>query len=211
MFAWFKAMGWAAAFTGIALLLLYEFVFDVWRVPSDDPLLSASIQPTLSPGDLVVVTRRTTITRGHLLRCPDPQAAGRFVIARAIGAPGERVAIDRDVVSIDGHHLPSPRACEEPRRTVLDPSTNEEIELSCAVEDTGEITFGALQLPGQPRPPTTSTVDTGKWFLVSDDRHVHLDSRDYGQLDPAGCQHIVLRILGEKGVFDSRTRLSVIW
>lgn len=211
MFGWFKAIVWLAAFIGTILLLLYLVAFDVWQVPSDDPLLTASIQPTLSAGDWIVVTRRPAVARGNLLRCADPEAPGRFVIGRAMAESGERVSVDNDVVSVDGRRLPSPRACEERTRTVVDPTTNEEVELFCSIEDYGESTFGALRQPARPRPSTTATVDRGKWFLVSDDRHVHLDSRDYGQLDPAGCQHIVLRIVGPKGLSDARSRLTVLW
>ncbi|HXX67106.1 MAG TPA: signal peptidase I [Polyangiaceae bacterium] len=211
MLAWFRALAWLAVITGAVMLVLYVFAFDVWRVPGDDPLLSAAIQPTLGAGDLVLVTRHATVARGNLLRCADPQAPGRFVVARAIAAPGERITIENDVVSIDGRRLPSPRACEERSTTVTDPGTNEDVVLPCAIEDFGDITFGTLRLPAHPRPPTTAVVEEGKWFLVSDDRHVHLDSRDYGQLDPAACQHVVLRIVGAKGFLDARTRLTIVW
>lgn len=211
MRGWLKAAMWLVLVAGGVLVPLYLFVFDLWRVPSDDPLLTASIQPTLGAGDLVVVTRHTTVTRGNLLRCGDPQAPGRYVVARAVGAPGEHIAIEGDVVSIDRQRMPSPRACEQPFRTVVDPATNEEIELSCAIEDYGEMTFGTLRSPKAPRPPAAAVVAPGQWFLVSDDRHVHLDSRDYGEIDPAGCQHIVFRVVGAKGFLDSETRLAVIW
>jgi signal peptidase I len=211
MRGWLQAAVWLVVVTGGVLLGLYVFTFDLWRVPSDDPLLAASIQPTLGAGDLVVVSRQPSVSRGNLVRCGDPQAPGRFVVARAIGAPGEQIAIEGDAVSIDRRRVPSPRACDEPSRTVVDPVTNDEIVLSCGVEDYGEMTFNALRSPSGPRPPVSAVVAPGKWFLVSDDRHVHLDSRDYGQLDPADCQHILFRIVGAKGLFDSRTRLTVIW
>jgi hypothetical protein len=46
---------------------------------------------------------------------------------------------------------------------------------------------------------------------VSDDRHIHLDSRDYGQVAPGTCQHILFRIVGPAGFTDAKSRLTVIW
>ena len=84
MALWLRIMTWVTSIVGLVLLVLYVGFFDVWTVPADDPLLTAAIAPTLGPGDVVVVTRRTTVDRGNLLRCSDPQAAGRYVIARAM-------------------------------------------------------------------------------------------------------------------------------
>ena len=75
----------------VVLLGLYAIAFDVWTVPTDDPMLTASIEPTLSAGDLVVVTRHGSIDRGNLVRCIDPQEPGRFVIARAIAKAGDQI------------------------------------------------------------------------------------------------------------------------
>lgn len=83
--------------------------------------------------------------------------------------------------------------------------------LACSVEDFGERDFSALRSVDHPEPPTKTVVNTGLWYLVSDDRHVHVDSRDFGQLDTASCQHIVFRVVGNAGFGDQKTRLSIIW
>ncbi len=65
------------------------------------------------------------------------------------------------------------------------------------------MTYSALRARANPEPFHKVTVEFGKWFLVSDDRHVHLDSRDFGEIDsgPAGgCQHIVFRLVGRRRV-----------
>jgi signal peptidase I len=62
-----------------------------------------------------------------------------------------------------------------------------------------------------PEPPTRAAVESGRWFLVSDDRHVHVDSRDFGQVDVSTCLHIVFRIEGKDGMGDEKKRLSIIW
>ncbi|HEY8038656.1 MAG TPA: S26 family signal peptidase [Polyangiaceae bacterium] len=211
MRTWLKFVGWASAIIGAVLLVLYIFFFDVWRVPADDPMLAASIEPTLSAGDLVVVTRRTTVSRGNLLRCADPQAAGRFVVARAIARYGDEVAIQDEVVSIDGKRTPSPRACDPPTMLIHDPQSGDDVNLHCSIEEYGEMTFASLRQFDHAEPPTKATIEAGKWYLVSDDRHVHVDSRDFGQIDPNTCQHIVFRLVGADGFSDGKKRFNVIW
>ena len=211
MRTWFKFFGWIAAIVGAVLLVLYLGFFDVWRIPIDDPMLAASIEPTLSAGDVVALTRRTEVSRGNLLRCADPQAPGRFIIARAMARFGDRLDIGGEVVSIDSHRTPSPRGCDPPEMVIHDPQSSEDVTLGCSVEEYGEMNYRALRSVDHPEAPTKATPEPGKWFLVSDDRHVHLDSRDFGQIDPNSCQHIVFRIVGSAGFGDSKKRLSIIW
>src|ERR1700741_5086797 len=112
MRTWFRIIGWAVSVLGAIVLILYLGFFDVWTVPTDDPMLSASIEPTLSAGDVVVFTRRTDVSRGNLLRCADPQAPGRYIVARAMGRFGDKIEVRDEVVSLDGHRTPSPRGCD---------------------------------------------------------------------------------------------------
>lgn len=211
MRTWLKLVGWVGGILGVVLLVLYAFVFDVWTVPTDDPMEAASILPTLSAGDVVLVTRHTSVARGNLLRCPDPQAPGRWVIARAIGVGGENLELQDEVVMIDQKRLPSPRACDTPFVTVRDPQSGDDVTLNCSVEDFGERDFSVLRAGDHPEPPTTTTVSGGLWYLVSDDRHIHVDSRDFGQIDVASCQHIVFRLVSAAGFGDQKHRLSIIW
>lgn len=201
---------WTVGIGGVVVGLLYYFALDVWTVPTDDPLLSASIQPTLSAGDVIVLARHPTVSRGLLLRCPDPQAEGRFVVARAIGEAGDKFALVGETIHIDGHSVVSPHACMESQVSVLDPNRNEQLELNCSTEEYGEATYSVLRSE-HPEPPTQANIETGRWYLLSDDRHVHLDSRDYGQVDPSTCQHVVFRLFGAKGWTDWNTRLTFIW
>jgi signal peptidase I len=212
MRTWFRLVAWLVGVVGAVLLALYAFFFDVWTVPADDPLLAASVEPTLSAGDVVVVTRHTTVSRGNLVRCDDPQAAGRYIVARAMARFGDRLEIQSEVVLIDGKHTPSPRACDIPRVDLFNPQTSEDVSLVCSIEEYGEMAYSALRAEDRPEPPTRPvTVEAMRWFLVSDDRHVHLDSRDFGQIDPATCQHIVYRLVGAAGFGDTKKRLSIIW
>jgi signal peptidase I len=211
MRGWLKLLFWAVAIGGGVFLVLYETLFDVWRIPVDDPVLSASIEPTLTAGDLIVLSRHGTPGRSELLRCPDPEAPGRYVIARAIARSGENLALDGEIATVDEHRTPSPHACESPTKTMFDPSRNEDIDLTCSIEDYAGTEFTVLRSAAHPVPPMHVTVQPGLWFLLSDNRHLHLDSRDYGQLDTSNCKHIVFRIVGVRGISDSRSRLSIIW
>ncbi len=181
MRTWFRIVAWFVGVCGAAAMVLYLFVFDVWMVPKDDPLLSASIEPTLSAGDVVVLTRHSTAQRGYLLRCDDPQTVGRFVVARAMARPGEKFELRDEVVTIDGSRTPSPRGCDPPSALLFDPRINEDIPLTCSVEEFGMMAYSALRASDHPEPPTRATIEPDRWFLVSDDRHIHLDSRDFGK------------------------------
>lgn len=210
MRTWFKILGWVGGILGVLALLAYIFLVDTWRIPSDDPLEAASILPTLAPGDLVLVSRHKNLSRGDLLRCPDPDAPGRWVIGRAMAQAGETITIDHESLTIDRTHMTSPRACDPPHVTVHDPQKDDDIVLDCSVEEWGELDFGSLHSGQFPEPPSHTTVDHG-WYLLSDDRHIHLDSRDFGAMDPTACQHIVFRIVSKDGFGDAKHRLSVIW
>jgi signal peptidase I len=211
MRTWLKFVAWIVGVLGTIALVLYLGFFDVWTVPTDDPLLAASIEPTLSAGDVVVVTRRTEVSRGNLLRCADPQAPGRFVIARATARFGDEIEIGGESVAIDNHRNPSPRACDVPTAVVHDPQSGEDVTLGCSVEEYGETSYRALRSTDHPEAPTIEKVQPDRWYLVSDDRHVHLDSRDFGQIEPQTCQHIVFRLVGPGGFWDAKKRLNIIW
>ncbi|HZU83770.1 MAG TPA: S26 family signal peptidase [Polyangiaceae bacterium] len=211
MRTWLKIVGYLLATVGAILFVLHQLLLEVWRVPTDDPLLAASIEPTLTAGDLVVVTRHASVGRGNLLRCADPQADGRFVVARAIGRYGDEIELTDEVVSLDGQRNPSPRACDTPSIVVHDPREDDDVTLSCSIEEYGDLPFSVLRARSHQERPTKAKVEPGKWFLVSDDRHVHLDSRDYGQIDPTTCQHVVFRLVGAAGFGDKKSRLSIVW
>jgi signal peptidase I len=212
MRTWFRIVFWVLGVVGAVALVLYVGFFDVWTVPVDDPMLSASIEPTLSAGDIVVISRHTDVSRGDLVRCADPQAPGRFIIARAISKFGDHIEVSGETVSIDGKRTASPRSCDPPNLLIHDPQSNEDVNLTCSVEEYGDMNFSALRSTDHPEPPTKATIEAGKWYLVSDDRHVHLDSRDFGQMEPATCRHIVFRLAGAAGFLaDGKKRLTIIW
>ena len=86
-----RNMLWLAAILGAIVLLLYLFVFDTWVVPGDDPLLTASIAPTLSPDDRILTRRGSMPVTGELARCFMPDGSGKYTIGRVFGVGGDTV------------------------------------------------------------------------------------------------------------------------
>lgn len=196
---------------GMAVIagIIFAF-FDVWTVPSDDPQLAASVEPTLSAGDVVLVSRVMGAKDGDVVRCADPQAEGRYVVARVMGVTGDKIAFRSGGLAINGKSPSAPYACDTPKVTLKNPATNQDLELDCFVEEYAGGTHQSLRGAAVDR-DVTATVDAQHVYLVSDDRVLHLDSRDFGAVAPATCQHVAFRLWGTSGYFDAHKRLSVIW
>lgn len=196
---------------GMAVIAGIVFAFfDVWTVPSDDPQLAASVEPTLSAGDVVLVSRSMGAKDGNVVRCADPQAEGRYVVARVMGVTGDKIDFRSGNLGINGKSPSAPYACDIPKITLRNPATNQDMELDCFVEEYAGGTHQSLRGQAVDRDVTT-TVDAQHVYLVSDDRVLHLDSRDFGAVAPVTCQHVAFRLWGSTGYFDAHKRLSVIW
>jgi signal peptidase I len=155
---------------------------------------------------VVLLARHGLLDHGYLARCPDPETPGRFVVARAIARGGETIGFDSEIISVDGHHTPSATRCEPGDVAVHDPGSGNDLLLACEIEEYGELDFSVLRSFANPKSTPKQTVAPGRWFLVSDDRHVHLDSRDFGEVDPQLCQHVLFRA-ARRG----RPSLGVVW
>jgi signal peptidase I len=206
-----KFFAWAAGIAAVICGLVYAIWLDVWTVPSDDVRLGPALAPNMHEGDVILIARGTGTKLGWLMRCPDPDAPGRFVIGRTIATGGQTITIDRDTVSIDGRRLTTPSSCSQGTVQVVNPANGEELKMFCHVEELGSQYHEVLYLSANTEGKHESLVDPGKAFLVSDDRHIHLDSRDFGQVDPSTCQHIVFRLFSGKGWGDSAGRLTLLY
>lgn len=200
---------WTAVVLGVLGGLVYAFLFDVWVIPADDPVLAAAIEPQLAPGDTVLISRSTSPDVGVLVRCTDPDAPGRFVIARIVGHGGDVLDITGGTFQLNGHGVSAPNACDPPRVSVRNPATNEEEELPCSNEEFAGITHPALRAGIETRKHVE--VEGGQVYLLSDNRMMHLDSRDFGAVPQHSCQRISFRLWGSGGYGDTKHRLSVVW
>ncbi|KYF82556.1 signal peptidase I [Sorangium cellulosum] len=199
---------------GTLLLLgvvLRALVLDVWTVP-DDPMLGASIAPSLAAGDTVVVLTRGTPGFGELVRCPDPETPGGHIVGRIAGVPGDTVEVDHGSLVVNGHRYDAEVACTEPTLSIVDPATGNQVQLSCDM-----VTMGpGLHLRATGRKPPLERrhrveVRPDTVFLLSDNRSYHDDSRDFGLQPRAACnQRIVFRLWGAGGWADDQRRFTFV-
>lgn len=204
-----KALLWIAGVLGVVIGLLYAFFFDVWTVPVDDAQLAVSIEPTLRAGDVVVVSRRSNPDPGVLARCDDPDAPGRYVVARVVAHGNEDVELTNGVLRINGKNVLAPSGCDPPKVTLTNPATGEAMDLPCSREELGGGTHMALRYGGS-QATVATTVPGGALYLVSDNRYMHLDSRDFGAVPAASCRRVVLRLWGADSS-DSSRRFSFVF
>jgi signal peptidase I len=205
-----RGTAWFVAIVGAIALLLYLFVFDTWVVPGDDPMLTVSVEPTLRPGDRILTRRGSSPHIGELARCRSPLNVNKYVVGRVFGMDGDSVEIKSEGVWVGGKAIPRPRSC--PGMSLTHPATGEIIPLTCGEEDNPAWTYRTLRAATESavEPDVIARVETGKVFLVSDNRHLHQDSRDLGQVDAASCEHVVFRLWGESYV-DSSRRNTILW
>jgi signal peptidase I len=207
-----KAALWILGILAAIVLLMWLFVFDVWTVPDDDPRHNASIEPSLSAGDLVLLTKaKGEPSFGHLVRCVDPDQQARFVVGRVYGSGRDQLVFDNDVVTINGKREPSPRGCDPPVVTMKNPANGLDEELVCQVEESAGHEHPTFRSQKNPEAHREVKVEQNRIFLVSDNRHFHLDSRDYGALSPLTCQHLVFRLWGKSGYLETGRRFTVLW
>ena len=179
-----RVLLWCLVIVVAIVVGLYLAVFDVWMVPNGTAL-ATSLAPTLAGGNIVLVARKGSLEGERLVRCAHPTEPGSFVAARAYGYPGSKVAVEAELVLVDGKRWTPRESCTAPK------------PLTCASEfgeGDGERYF--WRDPLKPKPDVQAVVQPNKLFIVSDQRHDHFDSRDYGPVDLASCKPIVWRLWG---------------
>lgn len=200
-------MFWSGGVLGAIGVLLYLFVFDVWVVPHD-PLLAASAFPTLAPDDKMLVQRERVPGVGELARCTSPTEPGGYVVGRVFGVGGDRIQIVDGEITRNGARVGARHLCDPV--VLAHPVTQNLVTMRCAVADTGPFTFSYLTPTGQGGRRHLTVVEPGKLFLVSDNRVMHQDSRDFGQVDAESCEHVVYRLWGET-FQDASRRFTIVW
>jgi signal peptidase I len=205
-----KFLLWTLAIGGALLAFGRLVLFEPWTVPSD-PWLAVSVAPTLAPGDTVLVLTRGEPGFGDLVRCSDPEKEG-FVVGRIVGLPGDQVELKGRSLRINGYRYDAADACKDPRFTLQHPDTGREIEHTCGrVEMGGGWHFRATSEPYRSENDAAQRVGDGRLFLLSDNRDLHDDSRDFGTIPRERCEGpLVFRLWGAQGWLERRGRLEVI-
>jgi signal peptidase I len=211
--SFFRGVAWLVGILAVLALILYATVFDVWVVPSDDPSFTASILPTLAPGDVLLVTRHGSAPSFESLeKCADPDAPGRFVVARVAGVADDKIEVSKDAFRRNAQALSiGSSGCDTPKVDVENPTSHEAVTLACIRTDAAGLSHSILHGTADFENDVAATVDPNRIYLLSDDLHFHQDSRDYGQIDPATCQHIVFRLYGAAGITDGSRRFVLLW
>jgi signal peptidase I len=212
--AFFKLVVWVALIVGGGVAFLRATCMRTWTMPSDDGLLAASVMPTLEAGDVLVLWRVGTPTFGELVRCPDPEAPGRFVVGRILGEQGDKVVAEQTSITVNEKVIGSRRACNPAQLSVFDPKTGEAFDMSCEIEEAGGIEYTrarATHPPTLQQMPFSVKVPAGDVFLASDNRHYHDDSRDFGPVSKESCrERVVFRLWSARGWFDEGRRMALI-
>lgn len=205
-----RVLLWLAGIVGAVVLLLHLFVFDSWVVPhGEDKAFETSLLPALMADDQVLVRRGAVPRYAELARCRHPTDSSRWVVGRVFGEHGDKVEVNDRGVSTNGKMIAASHGCGE--RMVAHPVTNDLVTMQCGSAETGAWSFEYLTAErGTSIGTHHAVVEAGKLFLVSDNRLMHEDSRDFGLVDASTCEHIVYRLWGEHFTDGSR-RFTILW
>lgn len=205
-----KFLLWFGGFIVVAMIVGYAMGLRFWTVP-DDPYLGASMEPTLSAGDMVIVLKSGERSASDLVRCRDPEDAQRWVVGRIYGQANDKVKIEGGFATVNGKRYRTNEACAESQVDTIDPSTGVAKKLSCSrIEFAGGWHMVAIG-EGLDTSPSEHTVGAGRYYLVSDNRVYHDDSRDFGAVQAETCDgKLLFRLWGKEGFVGSRRRFTYV-
>jgi signal peptidase I len=208
----FRFLFWCALVVGIVIGILRATAIRWWRVPSDDPFLTASVSPSIRAGDLILLWRLSKPGFGDLVLCPEPKRPDRVVIGRLVGEGRDDMEVNGGDVVVNGRRQIVESSCAARTFTEHDPETHIEVEQHCNIEDINGGHMRGEIPPTSVRPADVkTTVPEGNVWLVSDNRLYPYDSRDFGPVPRETCQELVLfRLVGAGGFFDTTTRNQYI-
>jgi signal peptidase I len=171
------------------LLGLPLFAFDLPRTSSDD------MAPSLRKGDLLLACRLCGgPERGDVVVFTHPEEPGQLSIRRIVGAPGDRVEVQKGQVKVNGVPL-----VDEPQGKIKLPGFDDGAdvhEFEAVNETVGAHQFQTLRDVGlHPRGERAAHMLEDEYFLLADRRTQARDSRDYGPVRARDVRSTVLRVL----------------
>ena len=209
-----RFLAWGLLAVGLLLGILRATVLRWFWLPTNDPIFETSVIPSLRGGDLILTSRITSPKFGDLVVCPEPDHPERYVIGRIIGEPGDEVEIINGEPRVGRYKFIVERNCDPGKIKYPNPDNEaEEVVQYCDMEAIANHLHRTGGLGGHEiRPETlTYTVTEGKFFLISDNRLYHYDSRDFGLVDIDSCKETVfLRLVSKEGWLDAENRLNYI-
>ncbi len=209
----FRFLFWVALIAGIVIGFARLTAIRWWRVPNNDPYLTASISPSIRGGDLILLWRLTKPGFGDLALCAEPNKPDRIVIGRIVGTSRDALEVTGADIKRNGKRQAIESDCTQRTFVEHDPASGQEVEQGCQMEDLGGKTNMRGELVAEsPHPAEVkTTVPMGQLWLVSDNRLFPYDSRDYGPVPSDTCTETVFfRLVGAGGFFDTATRNQYI-
>jgi signal peptidase I len=208
-----RLLFWVALVSGVMIGFLRLTVLRWWRVPSNDPYLTASISPSLRGGDLILLWRGTKPGFSDLVLCPEPKQTDRVVIGRIAGAGRDNIEVSGADILVNRKRQGIEGTCPVRSFVEKDPGTGFEVEQRCSIEELGgSKSYRGEMVEASVHPADVKVLvpDNHVW-LVSDNRLFPYDSRDYGAVPQETCKETVFfRLVGKGGFFDSATRNQYI-
>ena len=209
-----KGLLWVVGIVAVAAVILRLTALRAWQVPNSDPLLSASITPTIRPGEWLLLWRGSAPMTGDLVLCPEPSGRG-FVIGRIAAEAGDTIEFDYGYrLKINGRRTSIETSCVPPTFVTTHPTSESEIVQECDIEGMGNTRheIGATARNFEPLSRSyKKTVEPDRVFLVSDNRVFPYDSRRFGTVLRKTCtERVVFRVTGAKGLGDSSRRFTYI-
>ena len=207
-----KFVGWVGGALFVLAVIARFTIMDVWTIPEDNDWLGVSIAPTLYPGDEVVLITGFELGFGELVRCKDPDDDDAWVIGRIAGVEGDMVVVAGPTLRVNGTTYSSSEACVDNTFIVDHPKTNREVEVQCSrVDMGGGWHFRGTARKYQRKGDKKKLVGSDKFFLLSDNRDLHFDSRDFSVVDVDSCDaRIAFRLYSVEGWSDTDYRFTVI-
>jgi signal peptidase I len=208
----FQVVFWVVLVVGVVIGLARATAIRWWRVPTDDPYLSASTSPSVRAGDLILLWRLTRPGFGDLVMCPEPKKPGRVVIGRLVGESRDEIELKGGDIILNGKRVIVEGNCQPRTFSERDPATGIPVEQYCSTEEIGAgLHLRGEQIQGVAPSDAKTTVPDGHVFLVSDNRQYPYDSREFGTVERSTCTETVFfRLLGAGGYFDSKARNTYI-
>ena len=205
-----RGLAWLVGVIVVLVIGLRLTLFKAWTIP-DDPYLSASIAPTLSGGDTVLVLTRGKPGFGDLVRCPDPEEKTRWIVGRIVGVGGDSIDMEANNLLVNSTQYIGKSACAEAKQKVIHPGTSTEVEIKCDVVEMGGGWHYRGVGGGLKQPKIHVEVRTGTLYLLSDNRDLHDDSRDFGSVPEEACtERVVFRLWSKAGWSDDLRRMMYI-
>jgi len=160
----------------IAAAVLKLLVFELPRVGGND------MAPALQTGDLLLANRlQRTPARGQLVLLEHPEEAGRLIVRRVVGLPGERVSVQSETPVVNGSRATREAAGEA---TLLD---DRPLKLKVIKETVLGSHYPVLKDPTRRSVDTREVTLAGAYYVLSDNRNHGTDSRTFG---PVPADHI---------------------